>query len=262
MKTQSTIPTLTRFRKHLNADALYSRIFIALKKIPEHRRGKCDILLVDALMSAFAMFVLKDPSMLRFDERRLNEAEAANLKTIFGITIIPADTTMREIIDPVKPESFRPAYKAVFRSLQRGKALEQLTFLDGYYLLALDGTETHSSHHIGSENSQKKVNKETGLITYYQQMVGAAIVCPGQPIVVPLMPEMIRPQDGKTKNDCERSAVRRWPAGFRKDHPHLKVIVVEDALSSNGPHIRDLKEHNCRFILGVKQGDHEFLYKH
>jgi hypothetical protein len=39
------------------------------------------------------------------------------------------------------------------------------------------------------------------------------------------------------------------------------VIVVEDALSPNAPHIRDLIAYRCHFILGVKPGDHDFLFK-
>jgi hypothetical protein len=31
-------------------------------------------------------------------------------------------------------------FTSVFRQLQRGKALEAMTFLEGHYLLALDGT--------------------------------------------------------------------------------------------------------------------------
>ena len=48
--------------------------------------------------------------------------------------------------------------------------------------------------------------------------------------------------------------------GVRQEHPHLKVIVVEDGLSSNGPHICDLQRHNLRFILGAKPGDHVALF--
>ncbi|GAB6194217.1 hypothetical protein [Desulfocastanea catecholica] len=47
---------------------------------------------------------------------------------------------------------------------------------------------------------------------------------------------------------------------LQNKHPHLKVIVVEDGLSSNCPHIRDLQEHNLRFILGVKPGDQVALF--
>ena len=94
----------------------------------------------------------------------------------------------------------------------------------------------------------------------YQQMLGAVLVHPDQREVIPLFPEIIRNTDGQTKNDCERNAIRRWLKKFRQDHPKLPVIITEDALSPNAPHIRDLREHNCRFILGVKSGDHAFLF--
>jgi|GEM_PF-4286597 len=46
-------------------------------------------------------------------------------------------------------------------------------------------------------------NKKTGEITYYLQMLGAAIVHPDFKEVISLCPEMIIKQDGTTKNDKE-----------------------------------------------------------
>lgn len=71
---------------------------------------------------------------------------------------------------------------------------------------------------------------------------------------------MITKNDGARKNDCERNAAKRFFKGFRREHPHLKVIVVEDALSSNGPNIKELKNHKLRFILGAKPKDHKALF--
>ena len=42
--------------------------------------------------------------------------------------------------------------------------------------------------------------------------------------------------------------------------PHLPLIVLEDGLASNAPHIRKLREYGMRFILGVKPGDHKALF--
>ena len=98
-------------------------------------------------------------------------------------------------------------------------------------------------------------------MSYYHQMLGAVIVHPDFPEVIPLAPEPIQRQDGQNKNDCERNAARRWLKRFRQDHPHLPVIVTEDALSSNAPHIRDLRAATCHFILGVKPGDHKHLFE-
>jgi hypothetical protein len=39
------------------------------------------------------------------------------------------------------------------------------------------------------------------------------------------------------------------------------LIVTEDSLSSNAPHIEVLQEHNRHYILGVKEGDHAFLFQ-
>jgi hypothetical protein len=92
-------------------------------------------------------------------------------------------------------------------------------------------------------------------------MLGAALIHPDRREVIPLMPEPIVKQDGAEKNDCERNAAKRFVTKFRQDHPHLKVIVTEDSLSSNAPHIETLQEHNMRYILGVKEGDHAFLFE-
>jgi hypothetical protein len=107
----------------------------------------------------------------------------------------------------------------------------------------------------------ERINSKTGEITYSHQMLGAAIVHPDQKAVIPLAPEPIIKQDGETKNDCERNAVKRFLEQLRKDHPHLPLIVIEDALSANAPHIRELERHNLHYILGVKPGDHKFLFE-
>jgi hypothetical protein len=249
-----------KLRKHLNADALLTTMKTGFEKIEDHRSGNVQHSLGDTLMAGFAMFSLKDPSLLAFDERRI--AAPHNLMTIYGMGSIPCDTSMREILDGVDPNNLRPLFKNAFRALQRGKALEQMVFMEGSYLLNLDGTGYFSSSTLYSDACMEKVSTTTGKVTYYLQAVGAAIVHPDFKEVIPLCPEIIRKQDGETKMDCERNAIRRLLKKFRKDHPHLKVIINEDALSSNAPHIEDLEQYNCHYILGVKEGDHKFLFQY
>jgi hypothetical protein len=246
--------SLGKNRKNLSADALVALVRRCFAKVPDPRQSQPFIPLADALMSAFAMFILKDPSLLAFDGRRND----ANLKSIFGIGRIPCDTAMREILDPIDPEHLRPVFDAVFRELQRGKVLERFEFLGGY-LLSLDGTGFFSSEKVHCPSCQVK-NHKNGTVTYQHQMLGAVLMHPDRREVIPLMPEPIQKQDGETKNDCERNAARRFLEKFRRAHPHLKVIVVEDGLASNAPHVRDLKEYDMHFILGVKPGDHAFLF--
>ena len=135
-----------------------------------------------------------------------------------------------------------------------------MTFLDGHYLLALDGTEYFSSKTIHCASCLHRVHRN-GSITYAHQMLGAAIIHPDQRAVIPLMPEPIVNHDGTDKNDCERNAAKRFVAKLRQDHPHLKFIVTEDSLSSNAPHIETLHAHGLHYILGVKEGDHAYLFQ-
>ncbi len=244
-----------RERKHLSADALFGLVRSGFANIPDYRLSDPDISLTDALMSAFAMFSLKSSSLLAFDRERAE----GNLETIYGIERVPCDTHMREILDPVSPEWLRPVFKSVFRQLQRGKALEPMAFLEGHYLLALDGTGYFSSTQIHCASCLHKVHRN-GSITYSHQMLGAAIIHPDVREVIPLMPEPIVQQDGTDKNDCERNAAKRFVAKLRQDHPHLKFIVTEDGLSANAPHIETLHDHDLHYILGVKEGDHAFLF--
>jgi hypothetical protein len=253
-------PTKARVRKDLSADALFGALHPCFDRVVDPSRGTPEISLHDILMSGFAVFSLKASSLLAFDRIRI--AENHNLRSIYHIKDIPCDTQMRTRLDEVDPDDLRPAYRAVFRRAQRGKALEEMVFMNDCYLVSLDGTGYFSSDQLYSPACLEKVSSKTGKITFYLQTLGAVIVCPGRREVIPLPPEPIRKQDGATKNDCERNACRRWLTKFRKDHPHLKVIVVEDGLSPNGPHIRDLKAHRCHFILGVKEQDHQYLFSH
>src|SRR5437660_3691445 len=156
-------------RKHLSADALFHLVRSGFATIPVPRCEDGDISLTDALMSAFAMFSLKAPSLLAFDKERAE----GNLHTIYGIERVPCDTHMREILDPVSPKWLRPVFTSVFRQLQRGKALEEMMFLDGHYLLALDGTGYFSSQTIHCASCLHKVHRN-GSITYYERHDRAA----------------------------------------------------------------------------------------
>ena len=123
-----------KIRKRLSADGLLRHMRQGMAKIEDHRPMNAVIPLVDALMSGLALFALKDPSLLAFDERR---AAPANLQRIFGLEQMPSDTQMRTILDEVNPATLRPLYKRVFSQLQRGKVLEKMTFMGRYYLLSL-----------------------------------------------------------------------------------------------------------------------------
>ena len=245
-------------RKALSAEGLLRTARGVFAKIPDAPGH--DIALVDHLMSGLALFGLKYPSLLQFDrDSREETTTRANLKSLYGVERAPSDSRFRERLDTLDPSALQPVYKALFAQLQRGKGLEGFAYLDGHYLLSLDGSGYFSSKTVHCKHCGEKHHRD-GSVTYYHQMLGAVLVHPDQSEVIPLAPEPILKQDGAKKNDCERNAAKRLLSDLRRAHPHLKLLVIEDALASNAPHIRHLQAHDLRFILGAKQSDHAFLF--
>ena len=241
----------------LTTKSLLKTVRSGFEQIADHRAANGSISLTDALMSGFGMFSLKDSSLLEFDERRTKDQ---NLKQIYGLKDVPSDTQMRTILDPVSPEGIKPIFKEVYQVVKQNGVLEQMKFV-GHYLVSLDGSGYYSSNTIHCANCLERKNSKTGEITYHHQMLAGAIVHPDKETVIPLAPEPIIKQDGETKNDCERNAAKRFMAQLRADYPAEPFIITEDALSANAPHLEELKKHNLRFILGVKAGDHAFLFE-
>lgn len=244
-------------REGLSIEGLLREARRVFARIPDSPNN--DIPLVDHLMAGLAVFGLKYSSLLQFDHDREDATVRANLKALYGIERAPCDTRFRERLDTVDPAQLRPLYTALFRRLQRGKGLEGFAYLDGHYLLSLDGTGYFSSNTVHCPQCAEKHHRN-GTTTYYHQMLGAVLVHPDCQEVFPLAPEPILKPDGARKNDCERNAAKRLLSALRREHPHLNLIVIEDALASNGPHIRHLQALDLRFILGAKPSDHTFLF--
>ncbi|MHC5062246.1 MAG: transposase [Planctomycetota bacterium] len=244
--------------KSLSADSLFALVRAGFEQVPDRRAENAKVSLPDALMSGLAVFSLKDSSLLAFEERK---GVDSNLKSIYRIEKAPCDTQMRTILDDVEPVQIRPVFKSVHGELERRGELRKFIFLGGSYLVSLDGTGYFSSKKIHCSSCLQKVNKKTGEVTYYHQLMGGVIIHPNRREVIPLMPEPIMKQDGESKNDCERNAAKRFLARLEQDYPHLSFTITEDALSPNAPHIRELEKHGFHYILSVKEGDHEYLFE-
>ena len=99
-------------------------------------------------MSGLAIFSLKYPSLLQFDNDKRDSIKEHNLKTLYGIDITPSDTYLRERLDELPASELRDVFTALIRQAQRGKVLEKFTYYNGHYLFSMDGTGYFSSHEI------------------------------------------------------------------------------------------------------------------
>lgn len=251
-------------RKALSADGMIKIIGNSFSKIPEHRKSNGDKVVYsikNSLLTAFAAFSLKYGSLKSFfDELEESEEKKISVMHLYQTDGMPSTTRLKEIIDPIDTKNLRPAYKDIFREIQRGGVLKNFLFMDEFYILALDGTGYYSSDKVQCKNCLVKVHK-SGKVTYSHQILAGCIVHPLMKQVIPVAPEPIQNSDGSTKNDCERNAAKRFLEKFRKDHPKLPIVVTEDGLASNAPHIRELWKNNMHFILGVKPRDHKYLFE-
>lgn len=250
-------------KKHLSAKGLLREIRDHFRKIPTLMKigsGKeVEISLADCLMSGLAVFSLKYPSLLQFDKAANESLLRHNLQSLYRVQRAPCDTQLRERLDTVEPSQIRGAYKKVFSALQRGKVLEKYQFIDKHYLLLSDGTGFFCSKKVHCKNCCVK-NHRNGSKTYYHEILAAAIVHPNYREVIPICPEPIMNHDGANKNDCERNASKRLLRDLRREHPHLPLILAEDGLASNAPHLRLCQEFDIRFITVVKNGGNKSLF--
>src|SRR3990167_187687 len=251
-------------KKQLSAKGMLAKIRSVFKQVPESSRDPrgihARISLADCLMSGLAIFGLKFPSLLQFDDAQDEEATRHNLRTLYHVDEAPCDTSLRAKLDEVNPKDLRPAFTSIFSLLQRGKVLENYKVLGKYLAIACDGTAMFSSEKVHCENCCEKHHKD-GRITYYHQMLGAVLVHPDQKEVFPLCPEPISKADGSTKNDCEQNAMKRLLVDFQREHPRLEAIFTEDALSAKGPYLRRILGIGAHFIVNVNSTGNPSLFE-
>ena len=259
MKKLPVKPLPKVLHEHLSAPALLNQVRKDFAKIPDPRRYGQQFSLTDVLMSGLAVFSLKFPSLLKFDEQRNEARIRANLKSLFGVEQAPCDTQLRSVSDQVNPAEICAPFIHINQRLYDHHLLEDFRYLNGF-LVSIDGTGQFASSSIHCPQCCQR-HHQNGTVGYYHQLLAAVLVHPDQKQVLPLFPEAITHQDGENKNDCELNASKRLVQQLRKAFPNWPIRVVEDSLFANGPHIKLLKELNIGYIVSVKPDGQESLFE-
>jgi hypothetical protein len=247
-----------KLQELLTFDNLMTHLDEQFDKILDHRRANTTYCLPDVLKSAFSMFSLKSPSLLSFQEQ--TRIERRNLKRIYRIGKIPADTQMRTVLDQIEPENVRRIFPSLFGLLSEAGVIKEYEYVKKHLVISVDGVEHFSSKKIHCANCTTKKRRD-GTVSYSHAALAAVIVHPEQKEVVPLDFEPIVCQDGVEKNDCERVAAKRLCKSLKQKYGDEKLLLVEDALSANAPHIRQIGENGWDYIINVKPDSHKSLFK-
>jgi len=248
-----------QLQQHLKFDALMQFLDDQFRQFPEHRASNARYPLAAVLKAAFAMFSLKSPSLLDFKQQTV--PEQSNLKSIYRIEgDIPCDNQMRVTLDTFSPEHLRELFAALFQLLCQAGLLLRYRYWQQFVLVSADGVEHFSSTKVHCPNCTTRT-KRNGEISYHHAGLAAVLVHPSAREVFPLDFEPIVKQDGEKKNDCERNAAKRLCATLKERYPKLPILLVEDALYANAPHLRQITEYGWRYILNVKPDSHKSLFK-
>ena len=245
-------------QQKLTFDALMQTVSQEFALIPDHRRSNTSYPLADVLCSAFAMFSLKSPSLLWFREQ--TRQERRNLYAIYHIREIPGDTQMRAALDPLSPQPLRARFATLFATLEKSGVVKEYFYWPRHVIVAIDGVEHFCSTKVHCDHCTRRAHR-TGVTSYHHAGLAAVMLHPDDEEVFPLDFEPILNQDGAQKNDCERTAAKRLCAGLHERYPGLPVLLVEDALYANAPHLRQINGYGWRFVLNVKPDSHQSLEK-
>jgi len=248
-----------QLQQKLRFDELMGFLDAQFEIIPDHRADNTRYSLADVLKSGFAMFSLKSPSLLDFKNQ--TAPEASNLRSIYRITgAMPCDNQMRGILDPLDPQHLRPLFRACFLRCQQAGVIRDYHYWQKLVIVSVDGVEHFSSTQVHCPHCTTRTHRN-GEISYHHAGLAAVLVHPAQTEVFPLDFEPMRNEDGTQKNDCERSAAKRLCAALDERYPDLAILLVEDALYANAPHIRQITGYGWKYVLNVKPDSHQSLFK-
>jgi hypothetical protein len=245
-------------------DALLGSLRRCLEGFPDKRRGlNVSYSMSDIGMAAFSVFFMQSPSFLAHQRQFEAGYGRSNCETLFGLSKIPSDNHIRDMLDPAPPELLHPVFGEVVEQLGRVEGgLDVFRRLGGHVLIALDGTEYHCSKTIHCRHCSTRKRGKDGATEYYHAMLAATLVAPGHDKVVPLEPEFMVPQDGADKQDCENKAAKRWLANHGRRYVGLKPVFLGDDLFSRQPLCKAVLEADGHFIFVCKPTSHPLIQEY
>ena len=251
---------LQQLQQNLTFDEMMRFLDREFQHLPDHRAGNAlRYELADVLKSAFAMFSLKRPSLLDFKKQTV--AEESNLRSIFRLQgAIPCDNQMRGILDPLDPSLLRPLFHAGFLRLRQAGIIREYQCWQQFVIVSVDAVEHFSSTKVHCPSCITRKHRN-GELSYHHAGLAAVLVHPAQTEVFPLDFEPILRHDGAEKNDCERNAAKRLCAALDERYHDLAILLVEDALYANAPHLQQIIGYGWRYVLNVKPDAHQSLFK-
>ena len=235
----------------------------AWSNLPDHRKPSPNTkyAISDAVNSAMSIFFMQSQSFLAHHQAISKRGHGKqNLQALFEVEKTPSDNQIRNLLDPIEPSHFASQFEWIWQELSR------LGGLDGYKtslntrLIALDGMVYHSSTEISCDCCSTRKDR-SGTTHYYHATLLPLMVHPNSHHVLACYPEMITPQDGSEKQDCERNAAKRWLIKRSDLFEPDSITYLGDDLFCNQPMCEAVMAQNQHFLFVCKPDSHVELYR-
>lgn len=247
--------------ERLKFDSLIESLKEIAENLFDHRTGKNGKYeMQDAVLSAFSLFFTQSRSFLAHQRDMQRERGKNNANSLFGVFKLPSDQQIKNLLDPVPPNEFYPILENTFHLLNAVGALDDYRTAQGNLLAAWDGVYYFSSDKINCSQCRTQEHKN-GTITYAHVALATVLVGINQPVVFPLPPEFLTPQDGHDKQDSEIAAAKRWLEAYARFCRDNKIILLADDIFCHQPLCELLIEAGVEFLFVCKPDSHKTLYE-
>jgi hypothetical protein len=215
--------------------------------------------MADAALSAFSVFVMQSASFLAHQRDMQRQKGRDNVQSLFGVHETPSDNQIRNLLDPLAPQTVGQIFWDVYAALEQGGLLAEHRGVHDNLLCGMDGTHYFSSAAIHCANCTVRVREEK--TSYHHSVIIPVLVAPDSSHVFCLEPEFIQPQDGSEKQDCEQNAFKRWVERHAHRLPKQHVTMLADDLHAKQPTCELCLDHQLNFIFVCLPDSHPTLYE-
>ena len=239
--------------------ALLPTLLGRFAKIPDPRqpkkiKHKLTVLMLYGILS----FVLQMSSRREANREMSRPMFKENLMLLFPDleTIAHHDTLMR-LLDRIDVEQIQEAQIALVRSLIRKKKFQRF-LIEGYYPIAIDGTQKFCTYTLWDENYlERKVGDEKNRQDQYYLIVLEANLAFSNGMSIPLMSEFLdyrQGDSGRDKQDCEVRAFYRMAERLHAAFPRLPIMLLLDGLYPVGPAMEVCATYGWQFMIVLQDG--------
>lgn len=249
--------------KRFPLQAFFKESQRAWSELPDSRRPSPNrrYEISDAVNSAMSVFFMQSASFLSHHQTVSHKPKGKrNLQNLFEVDQVPSDNQIRNLLDALSVEAFVPQYEWIWHRIERLGGLEPYQTELKTKLIALDGMVYHSSTRIHCANCAVREDR-VGTRHYYHATLLPLMVNPEYEHVLACFPEMITPQDGHEKQDCERQAAKRWLTKWSPLYPPKTITYLGDDLFCNQPLCEQVIASGQSFIFVCKPESHSHLYQ-